>query len=76
MFHMMHYRILPPDFQDRYRSVWIDVPRRAADRRLMSSPSLMAAALMRRTPRAAIGVLGNSLVACNAFVSALLAFLG
>jgi hypothetical protein len=25
-FHLMPYRFLPDDFQDRYRSVWVDVP--------------------------------------------------
>jgi alkanesulfonate monooxygenase SsuD/methylene tetrahydromethanopterin reductase-like flavin-dependent oxidoreductase (luciferase family) len=26
MFHLMPYRFLPPDFSQRYRSVWVDVP--------------------------------------------------
>ncbi len=26
MFHLMPYRELPPDFDERYRSVWVDVP--------------------------------------------------
>ena len=25
-FHLMPYRSLPPDFEERYRSVWVDVP--------------------------------------------------
>ena len=25
-FHLMPYRYLPPDFEDKYRSVWVDVP--------------------------------------------------
>jgi alkanesulfonate monooxygenase SsuD/methylene tetrahydromethanopterin reductase-like flavin-dependent oxidoreductase (luciferase family) len=26
MFHLMPYRELPPDFDQRYRSVWVDIP--------------------------------------------------
>jgi len=26
MFHLMPYRDLPPDFDEKYRSVWVDVP--------------------------------------------------
>ncbi len=26
MFHLMPYRALPPDFDERYRSVWVDTP--------------------------------------------------
>jgi alkanesulfonate monooxygenase SsuD/methylene tetrahydromethanopterin reductase-like flavin-dependent oxidoreductase (luciferase family) len=26
-FHLMPYRLLPSDFSDRYRSVWVDIPR-------------------------------------------------
>jgi alkanesulfonate monooxygenase SsuD/methylene tetrahydromethanopterin reductase-like flavin-dependent oxidoreductase (luciferase family) len=26
MFHLMPYRELPPDFAERYRSVWVDIP--------------------------------------------------
>lgn len=26
MFHLMPYRELPPDFDERYRSVWVDIP--------------------------------------------------
>jgi alkanesulfonate monooxygenase SsuD/methylene tetrahydromethanopterin reductase-like flavin-dependent oxidoreductase (luciferase family) len=26
MFHLMPYRELPPDFREKYRSVWVDVP--------------------------------------------------
>ena len=25
-FHLMPYRFLPKDFEDKYRSVWVDVP--------------------------------------------------
>ena len=25
-FHLMPYRFLPPDFEEKYRSVWVDVP--------------------------------------------------
>ena len=25
-FHLMPYRYLPPDFEEKYRSVWVDVP--------------------------------------------------
>jgi alkanesulfonate monooxygenase SsuD/methylene tetrahydromethanopterin reductase-like flavin-dependent oxidoreductase (luciferase family) len=99
-FHLMPYRFLPDDFQDRYRSVWVDVPSSLFDAGkahelyneyldelehaercgfdglcvnehhqnaygLMPSPNLMAAALTRRTSRAAIIVLGNSLALYN-----------
>src|SRR5437879_10020938 len=97
-FHLMPYRFLPDDFEDRYRSVWVDVPHSLYDPEktsrlyhefldelefaeqagfdglcvnehhnnaygLMPSPNLMAATLTRRTSRAAIIVLGNSLAA-------------
>jgi alkanesulfonate monooxygenase SsuD/methylene tetrahydromethanopterin reductase-like flavin-dependent oxidoreductase (luciferase family) len=97
-FHLMPYRYLPEDFERRYRSVWVDVPRSLHDPSLvralyheyldeleqaeqagfdglcvnehhanayglMPSPNLMAATLSRRTSRAAIVVLGNSLAA-------------
>ena len=97
-FHLMPYRFLPDDFERRYRSVWVDVPRSLYDASLarglyheyldeleraeqagfdglcvnehhanayglMPSPNLMAATLTRRTSRAAIVVLGNSLAA-------------
>ena len=26
MFHLMPYRELPEDFNERYRSVWVDIP--------------------------------------------------
>jgi hypothetical protein len=26
-FHLMPYRYLPEDFKDKYRSVWVDIPR-------------------------------------------------
>jgi hypothetical protein len=26
-FHLMPYRYLPDDFKDKYRSVWVDIPR-------------------------------------------------
>src|SRR5947209_7722706 len=99
-FHLMPYRFLPEDFENRYRSVWVDVPHHLYDPEkthglyhefldelefaeaqgfdglcvnehhnnaygLMPSPNLMAAALTRRTSRAAIIVLGNSLAAYN-----------
>ncbi len=25
-FHLMPYRFLPPDFEEKYRSVWVDPP--------------------------------------------------
>src|SRR2546426_11501395 len=90
----------PDDFEERYRSVWVDVPHGLLDAEkthglcheyldeleyaeqvgfdglcvnehhnnaygLMPSPNLMAAALTRRTSRAALVVLGNSLAAYN-----------
>jgi alkanesulfonate monooxygenase SsuD/methylene tetrahydromethanopterin reductase-like flavin-dependent oxidoreductase (luciferase family) len=99
-FHLMPYRFLPDDFEQRYRSVWVDPPHDLFDPEktsglyhefldelefaeqagfdglcvnehhnnaygLMPSPNLMAAALTRRTSRAAIIVLGNSLAAYN-----------
>ncbi len=99
-FHLMPYRFLPDDFENRYRSVWVDVPHSLYDPEktsrlyhefldelefaeqagfdglcvnehhnnaygLMPSPNLMAATLTRRTSRAAIIVLGNSLAAYN-----------
>src|SRR5256885_2600345 len=30
-FHLMPYRFLPPDFEQRYRSVWVDVPHHLHD---------------------------------------------
>src|SRR5947208_4371870 len=95
-FHLMPYRFLPDDFENRYRSVWVDVPHSLYDPEktsrlyhefldelefaeqagfdglcvnehhnnaygLMPSPNLMAGTLTRRTSRAAIIVLGNSL---------------
>src|SRR5579875_2562221 len=30
-FHLMPYRFLPEDFKDRYRSVWVDIPRNLYD---------------------------------------------
>ena len=99
-FHLMPYRFLPPDFEQNYRSVWVDVPASLYDPEkghglynefldelefaermgfdglcvnehhqnaygLMPSPNLMAAALARRTSRAALVVLGNSLALYN-----------
>src|SRR5499426_3524469 len=99
-FHLMPYRFLPDDFENRYRSVWVDPPHHLFDPEktsglyhefldelefaeqagfdglcvnehhnnaygLMPSPNLMAAALTRRTSRAAIIVLRNSLAAYN-----------
>ena len=26
-FHLMPYRFLPEDFKEKYRSVWVDIPR-------------------------------------------------
>src|SRR3989442_13462066 len=94
----MPYRFLPDDFEERYRSVWVDVPHGLHDAEkthglyheyldelefaeqagfdglfvnehhnnaygLMPSPNLMAATLTRRTSRAALILLGNSLAA-------------
>src|SRR5437660_578036 len=99
-FHLMPYRFLPDDFENRYRSVWVDVPHSLYDPEktsrlyhefldelefaeqagfdglcvnehhnnaygLMPSPNLMASTLTRRTSKAAIVVLGNSLAAYN-----------
>ncbi|HZP42100.1 MAG TPA: LLM class flavin-dependent oxidoreductase [Candidatus Binatia bacterium] len=99
-FHLMPYRWLPPDFRERYHSVWVDLPNRLYDPErghalyneyldmleyadqmgfdavgvnehhqnaygMMPSPNLMAAALARRTERAMILVLGNSIVLYN-----------
>jgi alkanesulfonate monooxygenase SsuD/methylene tetrahydromethanopterin reductase-like flavin-dependent oxidoreductase (luciferase family) len=99
-FHLMPYRFLPPDFEQKHRSVWVDVPSSLYDPEqchalynefldelefaermgfdglcvnehhqnaygLMPSPNLMAAALARRTSRAALVVLGNSLALYN-----------
>src|SRR5215472_15153226 len=30
-FHPMPYRFLPDDFKEKYRSVWVDIPRRLYD---------------------------------------------
>ncbi len=30
-FHLMAYRHLPPDFEQKYRSVWVDPPSRLFD---------------------------------------------
>src|SRR5207245_132323 len=30
-FHLMPYRWLPPDFRDRYHSIWVDIPNRLYD---------------------------------------------
>ncbi len=99
-FHLMPYRFLPDNFENDYRSVWVDVPSALYDAGrthglyhefldelehaercgfdglcvnehhqnaygLMPSPNLMAATLTRRTSRAAIVVLGNSLALYN-----------
>ena len=99
-FHLMPYRFLPENFENDYRSVWVDVPQSLYDGRkvqglyneyldelehaercgfdglcvnehhqnaygLMPSPNLMAAALSRRTSKAALVVLGNSLALYN-----------
>jgi alkanesulfonate monooxygenase SsuD/methylene tetrahydromethanopterin reductase-like flavin-dependent oxidoreductase (luciferase family) len=99
-FHLMPYRWLPPDFRERYRSVWVDIPSSLWDSRkghylyneyldelefaeqmgvdgicvnehhanaygLMPSPNIMAACLARRTSRANLIVLGDSLALYN-----------
>ncbi len=99
-FHLMPYRFLPDDFKQKYRSVWVDIPRQLyepkighqlyneyldaleyADRAgfdglgvnehhqnaygMMPSPNIMAAALARRTSRANLVVLGNSIALYN-----------
>ncbi|HEV3109672.1 MAG TPA: LLM class flavin-dependent oxidoreductase [Candidatus Binataceae bacterium] len=99
-FHLMSYPLLPDDFKDKHRSVWVDIPRdlydpkvghriyneyldqlELADRLgfdgigvnehhqnaygLMPSPNIMAAALARRTRRANLVVLGNSIALYN-----------
>ena len=30
-FHLMPYRFLPDDFKQKYRSVWVDIPRSLYD---------------------------------------------
>jgi alkanesulfonate monooxygenase SsuD/methylene tetrahydromethanopterin reductase-like flavin-dependent oxidoreductase (luciferase family) len=99
-FHLMPWPHLPDDFQQKHRSVWVDVDYRLYDPErgnavyheyldelefaekcgfdgicvnehhsnaygLMPSPNLMAAALARRTERAAIVVMGNSIALYN-----------
>jgi alkanesulfonate monooxygenase SsuD/methylene tetrahydromethanopterin reductase-like flavin-dependent oxidoreductase (luciferase family) len=99
-FHLAPWQNLPADFNQTYRSVWVDVPSHLYDPveghrhyndyldelefadqmgfdgicvnehhqnayGLMPSPNLMAAALTRRTSRAAIVVLGNSIALYN-----------
>src|SRR5580658_4516667 len=99
-FHLMPYRFLPEDFKEKYRSVWVDIPRNLYDPKvghrlyndyldqleyadamgfdgigvnehhqnaygLMPSPNIMAAALARRTSRANLVVLGNSIALYN-----------
>ncbi len=99
-FHLMPYRFLPPDFEQKYRSVWVDVPSHLFDPvkahqlyneymdelefademgfdgicvnehhnnayGIMPSPNIIAAGLARRTSRAALVVLGNSLALYN-----------
>ena len=99
-FHLMPYRFLPPDFEKKYHSVWVDVPSKLFDPvkghqlyneymdqlefaeqmgydgicvnehhnnayGLMPSPNIIAAALTRRTSRAALIVLGNSIALYN-----------
>jgi alkanesulfonate monooxygenase SsuD/methylene tetrahydromethanopterin reductase-like flavin-dependent oxidoreductase (luciferase family) len=99
-FNLMPWPHLPPDFRERHRSVWVDVPNTLYDPvrghevyhtyldqleyaerlgfdgigvnehhanayGLMPSPNLMAATLTRRTSRAAIVDLGNSIALYN-----------
>jgi len=99
-FHLMPWPYLPDDFQQKHRSVWVDVDSRLYDPvrghevyndyldeleyaaqmgfdgicvnehhanayGLMPSPNLMAAALARRTERAALVVMGNSIALYN-----------
>jgi alkanesulfonate monooxygenase SsuD/methylene tetrahydromethanopterin reductase-like flavin-dependent oxidoreductase (luciferase family) len=99
-FHLMPYRFLPDDFKQKYRSVWVDIPRSLYDPKIghqlyneyldslefadqagfdglgcnehhqngygmMPSPNIMAAALARRTSRANLVVLGNSIALYN-----------
>jgi alkanesulfonate monooxygenase SsuD/methylene tetrahydromethanopterin reductase-like flavin-dependent oxidoreductase (luciferase family) len=99
-FHLMPYPTLPPDFRDKYPSVWVDVPSSLFDPEqghrsyaeyldeleyadqvgfdgicvnehhqnaygLMPSPNLMAAALTRRTQKAKIVLMGNSVALYN-----------
>jgi len=99
-FHLMPYRFLPDDFKQKYRSVWVDIPRTLYDPKIghqlyneyldaleyadragfdglgvnehhqnaygmMPSPNIMAAALARRTSRANLVVLGNSIALYN-----------
>ncbi len=99
-FHLMPWPYLPDDFQQKHRSVWVDVDYNLFDPEkghhvyneyldeleyaercgfdgiccnehhsnaygLMPSPNLIAAALARRTERAALVVLGNSIALYN-----------
>jgi alkanesulfonate monooxygenase SsuD/methylene tetrahydromethanopterin reductase-like flavin-dependent oxidoreductase (luciferase family) len=99
-FHLMPYPTLPPDFREKYPSVWVDVPSALFDPAqghrsyaeyldelefadqvgfdgicvnehhqnaygLMPSPNLMAAALARRTSKARLVVMGNSVALYN-----------
>ncbi len=99
-FHLMPWPELPDDFQQKHRSVWVDVDYKLFDATranavyheyldeleyaeqcgfdgicvnehhsnaygLMPSPNIMAAALTRRTNRAAIVVMGNSIALYN-----------
>jgi alkanesulfonate monooxygenase SsuD/methylene tetrahydromethanopterin reductase-like flavin-dependent oxidoreductase (luciferase family) len=99
-FHLMPWPHLPDDFQEKHRSVWVDVDYNLFDPvkghhvyneyldeleyaercgfdgiccnehhsnayGLMPSPNLIAAALARRTERAALVVLGNSIALYN-----------
>lgn len=99
-FHLMPWPYLPDDFQQKHRSVWVDVDYSLFDEEkanhvyheyldelefaekvgfdgicvnehhsnaygLMPSPNIMAATLTRRTNRAAIVVMGNSIALYN-----------
>lgn len=99
-FNLMPWPFLPPDFRQRERSVWVDIPAKYFDPRkanavynlymdqlefaeqvgfdavgcnehhqngygIMPSPNIIAAGLARRTSRAAIAVIGNSIACYN-----------
>ena len=99
-FHLMPYPDLPDDFQEKHRSVWVDVDYSLFDPErghqvyneymdelefaeaagfdgicvnehhsnaygLMPSPNIIAAGLARRTSKAALVVLGNSIALYN-----------
>src|SRR5882724_11292822 len=63
-FHLMPYPFLPDDFKQQYHSIWVDEHHQNAYG-LMPSPNLMGAALTRRTSKAALVVMGNSIALYN-----------